>query len=510
MLTFKKYIEEKAMNDRVFLDVESRLGDIAKVGFEFEMAFDETSELTSFGGDRYHVIDYLNNYDNPDEIGGWFDITRKDLDRMDRDFTSWVVDKRNEYVEDNYEKFVDDDEDTPVDTDEARDLAEKEFDSEHSFSMSDYIEDEYGTLQSMLRHYYCGPTYGWADEDDGAFYTEDDDSIFEKLSEATKESLRDYLNITNIQINGSPTLDNNVFVITQDGSIQGGEGLELVTPPVSLTESLETANDICGWMKEHHAKTNSTTGLHINVSLPGIKDNLDPLKLILFMGEDFALSQFGRENNTYASKHLPELIEFIKKGKFLPKTENELMSKSWQFLKTDKYMSVNLGKLRLGYLEFRVAGGENYHKNFKLIRKTVLRFVAAVELACDPKSERQEYIKKLYKLFNSSESLPQSEDAPDWVPKELMRIFDINPRHLKTSFGVYINNNDREYAKKALIDVMITSIQILDRMRKTLDPKERAYFKLEAKRIGLTTSDIDKFFDGEIKNRELFRKATGL
>ena len=43
--------------------------------------------------------------------------------------------------------------------------------------------------------------------------------------------------------------------------------------------------------------TNNSTGCHINVSIP---DKLDVLKLAVFLGDEYVLQQFGRQNSDYA------------------------------------------------------------------------------------------------------------------------------------------------------------------------------------------------------------------
>ena len=59
-------------------------------------------------------------------------------------------------------------------------------------------------------------------------------------------------------------------------------------------------------------------------------------------------------------------------------------------------------------MEFRSAGG-NYLDKKKLIVSTILRYVRAMSIAADPAAERQEYLKKLYKLFNENRTGKKSD-----------------------------------------------------------------------------------------------------
>jgi hypothetical protein len=58
MISFKQFMLEKAMNQKVFADTASRLGDTARVGYEFEMAIPSTSGLYSGDRDTDNLRDY--------------------------------------------------------------------------------------------------------------------------------------------------------------------------------------------------------------------------------------------------------------------------------------------------------------------------------------------------------------------------------------------------------------------------------------------------------------------
>jgi len=80
-------------------------------------------------------------------------------------------------------------------------------------------------------------------------------------------------------------------------------------------------------------------------------------------------------------------------------------------LMTGKYKSVNLNKLKDGYLEFRSAGNRNYHHDITAVEQLVGRWLSAMTVACDPKKDKDLYLKKLAKIFEQvNPSSNQDED----------------------------------------------------------------------------------------------------
>ena len=371
-------------------------------------------------------------------------------------------------------------------------------------------------MARLLDAYSCPPTHGWHDEASGEFYTTDVPENFDEVAKNCKASLERKLEEP-VEIHGSPDIDNEVFSITSDSSIEGDAGIELVTPPSKLTKSLDHVDTICKWMKWNDVETNSSTGLHINISLPNLKHNIDPLKLLLFMGEKFISSEFGRSSNSYAAQHLPKLIDYINQGKSIPSTEKELLGDSWKLLKMNaKYMSVNFGKLSSDYLEFRSPGGRDYHYYPEKIKETTLRLVTALEIACDPVAERNLYIKKIYQLFGNIDKNAEISAkglANLDIAKPLHRVYSYDRDHMKQALKDYsetLANGTKFNQIESLIILINTCRNILGRVRKTLDEKERAYFKKEAKRIGMTSKDVDDFYSDAPANREPFRRDLGL
>lgn len=207
------------------------------------------------------------------------------------------------------------------------------------------------------------------------------------------------------------------YVVEPDGSLSGDNpgdsGLEFVSPPLPVTELMSDLQKVKEWADANSCYTNDSTGLHINVSVPGLKgiaENFDYVKLALLLGDENVLKKFGRDGNTYCKS----AIEIVKQrvGERPEDAEalltqmkghlSDMASKAVHSGITNKFTSINTKE---GYVEFRSPGGDWLGDNFELIEPTLLRFVVALDAAVDPNKYRQEYLTKLYKIL-----VPKSKD----------------------------------------------------------------------------------------------------
>jgi hypothetical protein len=168
-------------------------------------------------------------------------------------------------------------------------------------------------------------------------------------------------------------------------------------------------NKVKAWAKQRGCYTNDSTGLHINVSVPGFdNDKLDYVKLALLLGDQYVLDQFGRTGNTYAKSAMGMIKERIAQrpedaAAMLQKTKTglgELATKVIHSGTTSKYTSINTKE---GYIEFRSPGGDWLNENFDKIETTLLRFVVALDAAMDPAKYRDEYQRDLYKMLTGQQ-----------------------------------------------------------------------------------------------------------
>lgn len=204
--------------------------------------------------------------------------------------------------------------------------------------------------------------------------------------------------------------DNTIYNIEPDSSIRDKEGqergFELISPALPISEMIRDFRKIRQWMTNVGAYTNKSTGLHINVSLPGFStDKIDYVKLVLLLGDVSILQKYGRLNNTYAKPAIDRLRDVIVgnpargsdamaylRGKLLD-VAGRVISTGWN----DHNLSVNLHSNRI---EFRAPGGDWLQIPQTEIEGTLARCVVALDAAMHPEKHREEYAKKLFKFLN--------------------------------------------------------------------------------------------------------------
>ena len=204
--------------------------------------------------------------------------------------------------------------------------------------------------------------------------------------------------------------DDRSYVVEPDGSLdQPSEpedgGIEFISPPLPLDQMLGDLKKVQAWAESSGCYTNESTGLHINVSVPGITStSIDYVKLAILLGDKYVLEQFERAGNTFcksaidaiksrAKQHPEESISILNQ---MRSGLNALASKAIHSGATSKYTSINTKE---GYIEFRSPGGDWLDEHFDKIESTLLRTVVALDAAVHPEKYRKEYLTKLYKIL---------------------------------------------------------------------------------------------------------------
>jgi hypothetical protein len=210
----------------------------------------------------------------------------------------------------------------------------------------------------------------------------------------------------------------DAYSVEPDGSLEVDEpsmeaGIEFISPPLPVTEMLSDLRKVIDWAVSNNYETNESTGLHMNVSVKNYsKENLDYIKLALLLGDQHVLEVYGREANTYTKssvqqmqrtkeraspEQMAKMFEEMRNG--LSKLANKVLTAS---ISGNKYVSINA---KSSYVEFRSPGGDWLSININQLENTLLRFVVALDAACDPQKYKKEYLKKLYQLLQ-----PKSAD----------------------------------------------------------------------------------------------------
>ena len=203
------------------------------------------------------------------------------------------------------------------------------------------------------------------------------------------------------------TPDENNFKIEPDLS-GGPELVELITGPLPYVNSKIILLKILKVL-DVYARTDEKCSIHINISFEDtgdgkVLDNLNSLKLLLEVDEDFIYNYFPeRKNNIYA-KSVKTLIPF--KGFDFALNAIEILQNNIQLPDT-KYYGINFKTVEKGRLEWRYIGGNNYHKQTADILSLMDYFIAITwnclneKLNKDDLDKLQEYLFKNINMFKT-------------------------------------------------------------------------------------------------------------
>lgn len=230
--------------------------------------------------------------------------------------------------------------------------------------------------------------------------------------------------------------DFTAYTIEPDGSVEADgdyeEGLEIVSPVFSTPgEALDAVKQTLDFISSH-ATTNVSTGLHINVDMPG--QDLDLLKLAVTSGADYVNALFGREGNTYAKSivlHIKEQIRKKYKNLSAQQAFKQVLENDYQEIlaSAERNSNVNMSEFnKKKYIEFRAAGGADYHARYEDVEQTVLRFARAIMIAGDPGAYKREYLSKLYTIV---ERALEQQEKPSALQNKVLanRAKKIDPAH---------------------------------------------------------------------------------
>lgn len=196
------------------------------------------------------------------------------------------------------------------------------------------------------------------------------------------------------------------WYIEPDGSLQADNDMdvtaEIVSPPLPAAKAIEDLQKFYAMAAQLKLYTNSSTGLHINVSIP-LK--LDILKLSVFLGDQYVLKYFNRQDNSYTDSVTKSLNRHIQS-----EPETNFNMKALQGIVAN-YSGAHTASISNNgkYISFRHAGG-NYLADYNGIYNTVGRFIRTMIIASDSNMYANEYKTKLAKLMNQDK--PISKDTP--------------------------------------------------------------------------------------------------
>lgn len=421
----------------------------ARVGIEFEM-------VVPGGGTSEDDFEPEPNYDPNRRIRNFGDVLdffydgnhndQRSIDRLERElqdaYNDWVSEKFDQYWADNINDEIDDYVKNNISTeqmlsmlgiddenrdglaqyeyhqileivsndeslmDEIRNQAQEEYFNDHD--IDEWITNEHRYMSDISDNYSSVSWPYWTR------YEADDDDNVQRIADEFSEAVGRPVRLSS-RYHGIPR-DDKSYVVEPDSSIKADSeevGLEFISPPLPLDEIVKDIDAIKQWAASVGAYTNKSTGLHMNISIPGLTDqSLDYVKLALLLGDEYVLQQFGREANTYTVGALKQIQNQVRKldttaiEKYLNQIKSGLNERASELLQISgfgKYTSINP---KTGYIEFRSPGGDYLNEPTDKLVNTLRRFIVATKSAIDPNADRREYISKLTKLLTPPKQTP--------------------------------------------------------------------------------------------------------
>lgn len=210
------------------------------------------------------------------------------------------------------------------------------------------------------------------------------------------------------------------YVLETDSSLSnarsGFSGVEIVAPTLPLSEMVDEIKEVIAWAKNYGCYTDESCGLHCNISIEDIPmDQLDYVKMALFVGDLHVLKEFKRQSSRYAKSAFKQLQSTVNNQ---PNLAYEVLTALQQNLAnvagklihsgtTEKMVSLNAQRDRL---EVRSPGGDWMNEDISKLETMVYRFIVALDIACDPQKNKEEYATKMYKLIKPDNTTDKFKD----------------------------------------------------------------------------------------------------
>lgn len=230
------------------------------------------------------------------------------------------------------------------------------------------------------------------------------------------------------------SVDNTYWRVEEDSSIEGnGAGAEIISPVYeSPADMLNEMKSLFEFLAGQDVETNTSTGLHVTMSWGGSDDQpVNKLKIAMLLGDKYVLKQFDRADNNYTASQQQKIQDYASSVKNDIKDEKSLKNLEDIIsvgINAGKFSSINFkdaeNKMGNKLIEFRIAGGEDYHQMIDKIIKAVVRYSAVMQAGHDTEAYKQDYIKALFRMISGNEKL-----SPD-VQQQAQQM--VNPESMNT------------------------------------------------------------------------------
>ena len=211
--------------------------------------------------------------------------------------------------------------------------------------------------------------------------------------------------------------------VEPDGSLEGFNmpSSEIISPVFATPrEMLAEMGSLFKFFELNNVVTNKQTGLHVTMSWngevpPDYDKSAGVLKMAMLLGDKYVAKNFNRVNNTYAVSQVKRIQQYLSTHE-----PSEINDKSFAALEKfatkgvsdAKFSSINPKTASNSdgnqLVEFRIAGGDNYHTQFGAVSDAVKRYATVMHAGYDNTAYRQDYVKALTKLVSASVGNPDA------------------------------------------------------------------------------------------------------
>lgn len=320
-----------------------------------------------------------------------------DLDRWKQHYlTHEVADDYRGWVSD---KIMEDDDGT---------IHERAFDEvRRNFDIDDWANYEFGNLEEMLSNYHI--------------YVDSEDKGIGEVANMMKWWIQNHSQFGDLEFGeyhstaGSGSTVQSHWRVEEDSSISGnGQGAEIISPVYyTPREMLREMRSLFEFLEANDAYTNRSTGLHVTMSMREAQDNeLNKLKVALLLGDKYLLKLFDRLNNTYTTAQTERIRTAVRSvigsdpDEVDDSTIEGLEKVLMRGVSREKFASSHFKSLKNtagnNLVEFRIAGGNDYHKRMEDIERAVIRYAVVLQAGYNPEAYREDYIRAIVKAFNKA------------------------------------------------------------------------------------------------------------
>ena len=365
--------------------------------------------------DEYYLNDYIEQELSEDDIEEYKERILDDLpedehdEYADWDFMNWGRQYVEEELLDDYKEWL---------ADGVRDEGEA-MDRAYEQATSDYDKDEwaryeYGSWASTLAEhgiYLSNP------DGEGRGVHEVGEYLEDWASEQSE-----FRGVQAGEYHSGYGTNNDYWRVETDSSIDSyGTGAEIISPVYTTPRKmLGEMKKLFSWLDDQDADTNSSCGLHVTMSLDSEeREEVNPVKLAVLLGDKYLLSTFGRERNSYAKSQMASLQKAAAKLKRDPnntkniKAIEKILSSG---VMKDKFSSINFKDQKDSdtgnqLIEFRIGGGDDYHNDFNNAAKAVIRYAITMQAAHSDKMYTGDYAKALFRMLRKIDEIdPDTEE----------------------------------------------------------------------------------------------------